>query len=109
MPTHAYEKEIKMANKKITDKRAVIDFRGVECEISIEAMRSFKIQRDAAKAQKNNDMDLLCELLNKMLCGNLDKYIDILPEENGEVSEYGASVDTIMALINEAGEFAAKN
>lgn len=81
-------------------------FRGVEVEVNVDALRSFKVQRDIAQLDKNASagFDALDLLFNR----KLDKYLDIIPDEEGKPYEFGAPTEVVVELFstlaNKVGE-----
>lgn len=91
-------------SKKITDERCVIEFRGVEFEISSKAWKSMKVQKALL------DVTQQFWALDKICLGHYDEYIEKMPDENGNVDEeYGASQDTLGAFLVACGEAVSKN
>ena len=85
-----------MANtKKHSDNIKTIDFRGEEFRIDCAAVKSVKVQR--ALAGITEDANRGYWAIDKILCGNLDDALDRIPEEDGTVSDLGASDDAFAA------------
>ncbi len=84
-----------------------IEFRGVKVKINLMAAKSMKVQR--ALALMDKDVQRGYWALDKMLCDGLDDVLDRIPEEDGTVSELGASDDAFAAFLEVvAKELAAK-
>lgn len=94
-------------SRKITDERAIIVFRGQEFEVSIQACKSARVQMDILRSADN--LDRFYEALDAIFCNNTRDYMNRAPEEDGSVSPYGCSNETLGALATAAIEFAAKN
>ena len=87
--------------------KVTIEFRGAEFEVSAKAMYSMRVQK--AMAMADEDMKGFLHALDLVCCGNLDGYIDRIPGEDGEVCEYGASVDDMRAFLDAAADRLGKN
>lgn len=98
-----------MANtKKHSDNIKTIDFRGEKFRIDCAAVKSVKVQR--ALAGMTEDANRGYWAIDKILCGNLDDALDRIPEEDGTVSDLGASEDAFAAFLEYVAEEAtAKN
>ena len=98
-----------MANtKKHSDSTKTIDFRGEKFRIDCAALKSVKVQRALAGMNENANRGYWA--IDKILCGNLDDALDRIPEEDGSVSDLGASEDAFAAFLEYvAKEATAKN
>lgn len=86
---------------------ATVEFRGGTYEVSVKAMRSMRVQK--AMAMPDDDQPAFWRALDAICNGHLDDYIDNMPDEDGNVSEYGASVEDMMAFFQTATEAFGKN
>lgn len=91
-------------NKNIVE----VVFRGEKFDVNKAAFGSMKVQKDLALMEKNPANAF--EALDVVLCGTLDDALSRIPEEDGEVSEFGASADAFAAFLEVlAVELSAKN
>jgi hypothetical protein len=74
-------------------------FRGVEVEVNLDALASFKVQRAIAQLEENpsSGFDALDLIFNR----KLDSYLDIIPDENGEPYEFGVPTAVIVEMISD--------
>lgn len=86
---------------------ATVEFRGGTYEVSVKAMHSMRVQK--AMAMPDEDQAAFWRAMDAICNGKLDEYIDRMPDENGEVSEYGASVEDMMAFFEAAAGAFGKN
>lgn len=85
-----------------------IDFRDEKFKVNALAFKSMKVQKDLALMEKNPGNAF--EALDIVLCGDLDGVLMRIPEENGEVAEYGASDEAFTAFLEAlALQLSAKN
>lgn len=94
----------------MSNKENVVEvvFRNEKFEVNPEAFKSMKVQKDLALMEKNPANAF--EALDIVLCGGFDDALMRIPEENGEVSEFGASADAFAAFLEVlAVELSAKN
>lgn len=81
----------------VSDKMTV-EFRGESFEVDRRALHSVKVHRALANAVK--DPNGCYWAIDKVFCGDLDGVLDRLPEEDGAVSDLGASEDSLAALLD---------
>lgn len=86
---------------------ATVEFRGGTYEVSVKALHSMRVQK--AMAMPDDDQPAFWRALDAICNGHLDEYIDNMPDKNGNVSEYGASVEDMMAFFQAASEAFGKN
>lgn len=85
-----------------------VQYKGEEYEVNYSAMTSVRYQRRLANAEKN--FSAYWDALDVICCGRLDEYQDRIPEPDGEMGEYGTSVEGLDAFIAAATkQAAAKN
>ena len=77
--------------------KMTVEFRGESFEVDRRALRSVKVLRALAGAGKDADRGYWA--IDKVFCGDLDGVIERLPEEDGTVSDLGASEDALGALL----------
>lgn len=94
-----------MAEKKADT--AVMEFRGGEYEVSVKAIRSMRVQK--AMAMAGEDVQSYWRAMDAICCGRLDEYIERIPGEDGNVDEYGASVDDMAEFFTAVAEKYGKN
>lgn len=82
-----------------------VQYKGEEYEVNYSAMTSVRYQRRLANAEK--DFSAYWDALDAICCGRLDEYQERIPEPDGEMGEYGTSVDGFNAFIEAATEQAA--
>lgn len=94
-------------SKKITDERCVIEFRGVEFEISKKALKSAKVQKAMQAPDSAKDFYWA---LDKFCLGHYNDYLMKMPNADGVVDEeFGADEDTVVEFVQAAAQAAAKN
>lgn len=98
-----------MAASKTKMENAKVTYMGHEYEVSVPALRSAKLNR--AMANAGRDMAAAYDAMDVMCCGKFDEYADMIPEADGTVQPYGASLDAMIAFLNAAAEqvLGAKN
>lgn len=79
-----------------------IEFRGGSYEINKAALHSMKVQKAMLLADK--DQAAAFDAMDKICCGKLDEYLDRMPEEDGELGEFGASDAAVAAFMAAAAE-----
>lgn len=86
------------------------EFRGHAFEVNLEAARSMRVQRDISLVGEPGHAAKGWESFDKLFCGHLDEYFDVIPGEDGKVGEYGCTGDDFVAFVQAAVEAAnAKN
>lgn len=86
------------------------EFRKLTFEVDLDAARSMRVQRDISLADQPGYAAKGWESFDKLFCGRLDEYFDIIPGEDGAVGEYGCTGDDFVAFVQAASEAAgAKN
>lgn len=86
------------------------EFRGVEFEIDLAAARSIRIQRDISLVDDPGHALKGWESYDKLFCGRLDEYFDMIPSEDGTVGPYGCTGADFIAFVRAGAEAAgAKN
>lgn len=79
-----------------------VHYMGCDYEIDADAVRAVRIQRAMANADR--DAAAAFDAMDAVMCGKLDEACMTIPEEDGEVGEYGASTAALGAFFSEAGE-----
>jgi hypothetical protein len=82
-----------------------VTYKGEEYEVNYSAMTSIRYQRRLANAER--DVAAYWDALDVVCCGRLDEYQERIPEPDGEMGEYGTSIDGLNAFITAATEQAA--
>lgn len=86
------------------------EFRGGTYEVSVAAARSMRVQRDISLVGEPGRAAKGWESFDKLFCGRLDEYFDRIPDEGGNVSEFGCSDEDFAEFVKAAAEAAnAKN
>lgn len=96
------------AKKKTTTTDCyIVEFRGVEFEISKKAWKSIKVQKACTAPESPKDSYWA---LDRICLGHLDEYLLKMPNENGEIDEeLGADEDTLLEFIKVVAENVPKN
>lgn len=82
------------------------EFRGGVYEVNPEAARSIRVQRDISLVGEPGHAAKGWESFDKLFCGHLDEYFDLVPDEDGKVGEYGCSDEDFVAFVQEAAKAA---
>ena len=82
--------------------KVTVKYLGEEFEVNASALKSIKVQRQIARAE--DDISKAYEAFDLVCCGNMDEYCDRIPEKDGSVSPYGASVEAFVAFFGAAAE-----
>lgn len=88
-------------------KKTEIEFRGAKFDVNLGALSSVKVQKALALAR--DDQAKAYWAFDAICCGSMDEYLDRIPEEDGEVSELGASDEAFAAFMEAVAEAAPKN
>ena len=85
-----------------------VSYMGRDYQVDRAALTSMKVNRALVNAE--SDMKASYDAMDAICCGRLDEYIDVLPEPDGGVGEYGASFEAFNAFLAAAAEpVGAKN
>lgn len=87
-----------------------VHYMGGDYEVDKTALLSMRYQRMLAAGAKG-DMATMFDAADAIMCGRLDEYGEAIPEKDGSVGAYGASVDAMVEFLAAATEqaTAAKN
>ena len=85
-----------------------VSYMGRDYQVDPTALTSMKVNRALVNAE--SDMKASYDAMDAICCGRLDEYLDVLPEPDGGVGEYGASFEAFNAFLSAAAEqVGAKN
>lgn len=85
-----------------------VSYMGRDYQVDRAALTSMKVNRALVNAE--SDMKASYDAMEAICCGRLDEYLDVLPEPDGGVGEYGASFEAFNAFLSAAAEqVGAKN
>ena len=85
-----------------------VSYMGRDYQVDRAALTSMKVNRALGNAE--SDMEASYDAMDAICCGRLDEYLDVLPEPDGGVGEYGASFEAFNAFLSAAPEqVGAKN
>ena len=85
-----------------------VSYMGRDYQVDRAALTSMKVNRALVNAE--SDMKASYDAMDAICCGRLDEYLDVLPEPDGGVGEYGASFEAFNAFLSSAAEqVGAKN
>lgn len=90
-----------MAAKKPVNTET-FDYKGKTYTVDRDAINSIKVQRAMANAQK--DLAAAFDAMDAICCGKLDEYAQTIPEKDGTMGEYGASIEAMGDFFNAAAE-----
>lgn len=79
-----------------------VTYQGEQYQIDTDAIKSIRIQRAMANAQK--DLAGAFDAMDAICCGKLDEYSKTIPEKDGQVAEYGTSIEAMGDFFNAAAE-----
>lgn len=77
-----------------------VEFRGEMFDVNKAALHSMKVQKAMLLVTTNQAAAF--DAMDKICCGNLDDYLDRIPEEDGKLSEFGASDEALGAFLEAA-------
>lgn len=81
---------------------ATVEYKGARYEVSRSALLSMKVNRAMVNAEK--DIKAAYAAMDAICRGNLDRYLDTLPEADGTVNPYGASAEAFNQFLEAAAE-----
>lgn len=85
-------------------------FRGSEYEVNVDAARSVKVQRGLSRISEFGYAGPVWEAMDALFCGRADKYIDVIPGDDGKPREFGCTNEDLNAFVLAAAEVSnAKN
>lgn len=93
------------AKKEAAADTVAVNYMGGTYEVCKPALLSMKYQRKLANASR--DLAGAFDAMDVILCGRLDEYVEGIPEPDGTVSGYGASIEAMNAFFDAASEQAA--
>lgn len=85
---------------KKTDNIFTVDFRGEKFDVNRAALLSMKVQ--SAMTRGDEDPKAMYKAIDLICCGKSAEYFDRMPEEDGTVSEFGATAETFAEFIQAA-------
>ncbi len=87
-----------------------VEFRGQTFEVEERAVRSMKLQYDLSRMGESDEgTKAAWHAFDLIMCGQLGDALSRIPEEDGEVDEYGASPEAVLAFMEAAGRAIEKN
>lgn len=82
-----------------------VEYKGGVFEVDREAAVSMALQRKLANYDR--DPAAAFDAMDAILCGHLDDYIQRIPEADGAIGRYGASMTAMIDFLNAVSEQAA--